>query len=196
MHPAPQGADKKYGALSLSLCLSHAHTHTHSHTVDTRTCFLSLHLCLFSPPHYIFNYQVRRETHYFLEVGAHAGVSFWHNTRGEQTKSICWDLDLLIPLANCENNHLKMTLRQIWFIYFHFSGSRDWIHQMIYLFFFFFRCVLKELGSNYWRVISLFDTAFLIDSRAFHANHDQGWAARDPPQGLYLISLLAPVWLA
>lgn len=41
-------------------------------------------------------------------------------------------------------------------------------------FFFLLRCVLKELGSNYWRVISLFDAAFLIDSRAFHANHDQG----------------------
>ena len=38
MHPAPQGADKKYGALSLSL------SHTHTHTVDTHTHRRHTHL--------------------------------------------------------------------------------------------------------------------------------------------------------
>ena len=50
MHPAPQGADKKYGALSLSLCLSHAHTHTHTHTPQTHALAFSLFIYAFSLP--------------------------------------------------------------------------------------------------------------------------------------------------
>lgn len=57
MCPAPRAMTKNMG---------HSFTHTHSVTRrHTHALLFSLHLCLFSLPHYIFNYQVRRETHYF-----------------------------------------------------------------------------------------------------------------------------------
>lgn len=62
-----------------------------------------------TPPHYVFNYEVRGETHYFAESVAE--LLFPFDTTQEPTKSICWDSDLLMPLANCGNNHIETAQR-------------------------------------------------------------------------------------
>lgn len=59
MCPAPRAVTKNMGH-SHSFFLLHTHTHSHTHFLS-----LSSPPCFFSLPHYIFNYQVRRETHYF-----------------------------------------------------------------------------------------------------------------------------------
>lgn len=49
-----------------------------------------------SLPHYIFNYQVRREAHYLGE-SVPMLLFYWQQ---KCTKSICGDLNLLMPLGN------------------------------------------------------------------------------------------------
>lgn len=94
--PSLMAMTKKYGApllcRSLSLSITPPPPHHHHHHNPT-------------PPHYVFNYQVRRETHYFRE--SLAELLFPFDTTQEPTKSICWDSDLLMPLANCGNNHIE-----------------------------------------------------------------------------------------
>lgn len=114
MCPAPRAVTKKYGALSLFLSPTHTHTHTH-------TSFLSLHLPVFSP--FLIISSIIKSGEKLIIFGSQCPYrcSFWHNTRGVQTKSICRDSNLLIPLANCENNHFKITPRKIWFYIFTFK---------------------------------------------------------------------------
>lgn len=74
-----QKKKKKYGAFSAA---------------HTRWLFVfSFSLSL---PHYIFNYQVRREAHYLGE-SVPMLLFYWQQ---KWTKSICGDLNLLMPLGN------------------------------------------------------------------------------------------------
>lgn len=177
MCPAPRAMTKNMG---------HSFTHTHIHT---HTSFL----CVFSPSLIISS--IIKSVEKLIIFGSQCPYrcSFWHNIGEEQTKSICWDLNLLIPLANCENNHLKITLRKIWFIYFHFSAPE--INTKWYFLWSSAVCVIKEQGviTGGWFHYSMqcFNWQWGISCKPW-----PGWAACDPPQGLYLISLLTPVWLA
>lgn len=176
VYPAPRAMAKKYGALSI------ARTHTHSFFLILYV-FLSLSLYL--------QLSSQERNSLFWGVSAHAAVLF--DTTQEQTKSICWDLNLLIPLSNCENNHLKMTLRKVFCTYFHFSAARLNYKKWVFACFGRILCCMcpERAASNYRRVILLFNWQQGISCKPW-----PGWAPCDPPQGLYLISLVAPVWLA
>lgn len=167
MCPAPRAMTKNMGhSFTHTYSVTHMHAATH-----TRAYFFSLFISVFSLSLIISSIIKSGEKLIIFGSQCPCRCSFWHNTRGEQTKSICRDLNLLIPLANCENNHLKITLRKIWFIYFHFSAPRinytEWSFSWSDA-----ACVIKE-----YRVITggLFYIwcNILIDSRAFHASHDQ-----------------------
>lgn len=92
---------KKYGAPFLSL--SHTHTHSRLLSASHLLSFLSL------PPSLLLQLSSQERNSLFWGVNARAAAPF--DTTQEQTKSICWDLNLLIPLANCGNNHLEMAQR-------------------------------------------------------------------------------------
>lgn len=132
--PGPQGNHKKKN-------MGHFLPLTHGGSLS----FLSLSLSL---PHYIFNYQVRSEAHYLGESFPLL-LSYWQL---KWTKSICGDLNLLMPLASCMSNHPKRKQREV--------------PQ--------FRCFLCSLFCADLLPLGYLAICghVLIESRVFHTNHD------------------------